>query len=69
MPEEHQSRYDDVEGVESPDRAGRQLKHVDAVHRVARISQYEVATAVGTQFLGARRLDQHGQRADSEQDG
>jgi hypothetical protein len=69
MPEEHESRCDDVEAVQGPDRAGRQLKDVDAVHCVTDVGQHQVAPAVGVEFLGARGLDQHWQRADGEQHG
>ena len=69
MPEEHESRCHDVEAVQGPDRAGRQLKDVDAVHCVADIGQHQVAPAVGVEFLGAGRLDQHGQRAHGEEHG
>jgi hypothetical protein len=66
MPEEHQSRCDDVEAVQSPDRASWQLHHVNAVDSVADIGQHEVSAAVGSELLGSCRLDQHGQSADRE---
>ncbi len=69
MPDEHESRGDDVEGVQGPDWAWRQLHHVDAVHGIADVRQYEVSPTVGTELFGARRPDQHGQRAHSEQHG
>jgi hypothetical protein len=69
MPDEHQTRRDDIEGMKGPDGAGRQLQNVDAVHRVAYIGQHEVAAAVGVELFGARGLDQHGQGAQGEQDG
>ena len=47
VPEEHQSRRQDVEAVQGPDRAGWQLKHVDAVHCVADVGQHQVSPAVG----------------------
>lgn len=69
MPEEHQSRYDDVEGVQGPDRASWQLHHINAVDSVADIGQHEISATVGSELLGACCLDQHGQGADGEQDG
>src|SRR5918993_1012611 len=68
MPDEHQPRGDDVEGMKAPDRARRQLQDVDAVNRVAYVGQHEVSAAVGAELLGPRRLNQHGQGAHSEQD-
>ena len=69
MPDEHESRCDDVEGVQGPDRAWRQLHHIDAVHGIADVRQYQVSPTVGTELFGACRPDQHGQRAHSEQHG
>ena len=69
MPEEHQSRCDDVEGVQGPDRAGWQLHHIDAVDSVADVGQHQVSPAVGRELLGACCLDQHGQGAHCEEDG
>jgi hypothetical protein len=69
MPEEHQSRYDDVEGVQGPDRASWQLHHINAVDSVADIGQHEISATVGSELLGSCCLDQHGQGADGEQDG
>jgi hypothetical protein len=67
VPKKHQSRCDDVEGVQGPNRARWQLNHIDAVHRVAYVGQDEVAATVGTKLLGSCRLDQHWQRARSEE--
>jgi hypothetical protein len=69
MPEEHESRCHDVEAMQGPDRASRQLKDIDAVHRVADIGQHQVSPAVRVELPGAGRLDQHWQRADGEQHG
>jgi hypothetical protein len=69
VPDEHESRCDDVEAVQGPDRAGWQLDHVDAVHRIADVRQHDVSPTVGAELFGARCLDQHGQRAHSEQHG
>lgn len=69
MPEEHQSRYDDVEGVQGPDRASWQLHHINAVDSVADIGQHEISATVGSELLGSCCLDQHGQGAGGEEDG
>src|SRR5215211_1524596 len=67
VPEEHEARCDDIERVQGPYWASRQLKHVDAVYGIAGIGKHEISSAVRAEFLRSRCPDQHGQRAHREQ--
>jgi hypothetical protein len=67
VPDEHESRCDDIKGVQGPDGAGWQLHYVNAVHGIADVRQQDVSPTVRTELFGARCLDQHGQGAHREQ--
>jgi hypothetical protein len=46
VPEQHQSRRDDIERVQGPNGARRQLKDIKAVYGVAGVGEHEISPAV-----------------------
>src|SRR5215207_7085148 len=59
VPEEHQRRDHQIEGVHGPDGSGWQAEDVEGIDRVADVGQNDIAEAVAAEVLGAGRLVQH----------
>ncbi|GAA3282653.1 hypothetical protein AAU01_05960 [Paenarthrobacter aurescens] len=65
-PQQHQCGGNNVEGVQQPNGARREVEDVERMHCIGHIGGGDVAYAVGLKVLGAHSFEEHGQHAGGE---
>ncbi|ABM09815.1 hypothetical protein AAur_2872 [Paenarthrobacter aurescens TC1] len=62
-PQEHEGGSNNVEGVQQPNGARREVKDIERMHCIGHVGGGDVADAVGLKVLGAHSFEKHGQHA------